>query len=78
MNKADKKKFVLYRNAQAADIRLNRACRPRNRWTLTANDLMRPNVREALKKKFAADDAWLEFMRASRIKSIAVNPDARD
>ena len=63
---------ILYTLAEQADARLSstiaaRTNGKRDRWTMTADDLMmQPEIREALTVKFAADEAWLTFLRTSR------------
>ena len=58
----------LYVAAEQADAALSTvlAARGRDRWTLRAEDYDVPEVRAALRAKFAADEAWLAWMRAHR------------
>lgn len=61
-----------YSQAQQADARLTatiaaRTDGKRDRWTMTAQDLIRfPEIREALRDKMNADDIWLSFLRHNR------------
>lgn len=63
---------ILYTVAIQADERLSatiaaRTNGQRDRWTLTASDLLNsPEIREALRAKYTADDAWLTFLRVDR------------
>jgi hypothetical protein len=62
---------ILYTLAEQADARLTETIKARtdgkrDRWTLTAADLLIPEIREALKVKMDADEAWLAFMRWTR------------
>lgn len=62
---------ILYTLALQADERLTATIQARtegkrNRWTFTAADLINhPEIRDALRAKQTADDAWLAFMRYS-------------
>lgn len=40
----------------------------RTRWTMKAEDWLRPGVREAYKAKLAADEKWLSFLRQDSIQ----------
>jgi hypothetical protein len=63
---------ILYTQAVQADERLTatigaRTNGKRDRWTMTAADLTQhAEIRDALRDKFNADGAWLQFMRTSR------------
>jgi hypothetical protein len=62
---------TLYTLAQQADERFSatiaaRTNGQRNRWTMTAADLMIPEIREAYRAKVTADEVWLTFLRTSR------------
>lgn len=70
---------ILYTLALQADERFTaviqaRTAGNRNRWTFTAADLINhPEIREALRAKQTADEAWLAFMRFSseqRVKAV--------
>lgn len=60
---------ILYTLALQADERLTATIQARtegkrNRWTFTAADLINhPEIREALRAKQTADEAWLTFLR---------------
>jgi hypothetical protein len=62
---------VLFTLAEQADARLTatiaaRTNGQRDRWTMTADDLLNhPEIREALRAKMNADEAWLTFMRTA-------------
>jgi hypothetical protein len=57
----------LYRAALLADTHLSLMirfmCPGKTRWTLTAEERMIPAISDAMHAKYAADDAWLSFMR---------------
>lgn len=58
----------LYTLALQADARFTaviaaRTDGKRDRWTMTAADMMIAEVREAYRAKLVADDAWLTFLR---------------
>ena len=63
---------TLYTLAEQADARFSatiaaRTNGKRDRWTMTAADLMNnPEIREAYRAKLNADDVWLTFLRTSR------------
>jgi hypothetical protein len=60
---------VLYTLAEQADARLTatlKARTGRDRWTMKAADYLIPEVREALRAKWNADEAWLTFLRHNR------------
>mgnify|MGYP006951219927 CR=1 FL=1 len=62
---------TLYTLAEQADARLTatiaaRTNGKRDRWTLTSTDLLIPEIREALRAKRNADEAWLTFLRTTR------------
>ncbi len=62
---------VLFTLAEQADARFSatvaeRSGGKRDRWTMTADDLMSHEVREAYRAKITADEAWLTFLRTSR------------
>ena len=66
---------TLYRLAEVADVRLSatiaaRTDRKRDRRTMTAADLLVPEVRDALREKLNADEAWLTYLRTSRVKAV--------
>jgi len=61
---------TLYTLAEQADARFSEVIKSRtngkrNRWTMTAADLMIPEIREAYRAKVTADAAWLTFMRTA-------------
>lgn len=65
---------ILYTLALQADKRLTatiaaRTNNKRNRWTMTADDRLCPEIREAYRAKVNADEAWLTYMRTSRMVS---------
>lgn len=60
---------VLYTLAEQADARLTETLKSRtgrDRWTMKAEDYRIPEVRDALRAKLNADEAWLMFLRHSR------------
>jgi hypothetical protein len=60
----------LYTQALQADEHLTavlKAKTGRDRWTMQANDYKIPEVADALRAKYAADDAWLNAIRQSRV-----------
>lgn len=63
---------VLYTLALQADARFAavvsaRTQGKRDRWTMTSADMLNnPEIREALRAKLNADDAWLTYLRHSR------------
>ena len=62
---------ILYTLAEQADARFSatiaaRSNGKRDRWTMTAQDWLYQEVREAYREKLTADDAWLTFLRTSR------------
>jgi hypothetical protein len=63
---------ILYTLAEQADARLTatiaaRTNGQRDRWTMTAADLVNnPEIREALREKMNADEAWLTYLRTTR------------
>ena len=60
---------ALYVLACQADARLTETLKSRtgrDRWTMKAADYLIPEVREALRAKLDADQAWLTFLRTSR------------
>lgn len=60
---------ILYTLAEQADARLTETLKSRtgrDRWTMIASDYLIPEVRDALRAKLNADEAWLTFMRTSR------------
>ena len=62
---------VLYVLAEQADARFSEAIKSRtdgkrDRWTMTAKDMLCPEIREAYRNKLNADEAWLAFLRKSR------------
>jgi transposase-like protein len=62
-------RHILYTLAEQADARLTEVLKNRTgrtRWTMVAADYQIPEVREALKAKLNADEAWLTFMRTAR------------
>lgn len=74
----------LYTLAEQADARLTatisaRTGGKRDRWTLTAEDLKVPEIREAMRDKINAGDAWLTFLRVTREYRVIceVQPDGR-
>ncbi len=62
---------TLYTLAEQADARFSatisaRTNGTRDRWTMTADDLMgHPEIREAYRAKLNAEEAWLTFIRAA-------------
>jgi hypothetical protein len=62
----------LYTLAEQADRRFSETVKSRtygkrDRWTMTGEDLLIPEVREAYRAKVNADEAWLTFLRTSRV-----------
>ena len=62
---------TLYVLAEQADARFSETIKSRtggkrNRWTMTAQDMLIPEVFDAYRAKLAADEAWLTFLRTSR------------
>ena len=69
---------VLFTLAEQADARLTatiaaRTNSSRDRWTMTAADLMLPEVREAYQAKVTADEAWLTFLRTDSMRRLLRN-----
>jgi hypothetical protein len=65
---------ILYTLAEQADARLTETLKSRtgrDRWTMKADDYKIPEVRDALRAKLNADEAWLTFLRHNRQKSEA-------
>jgi hypothetical protein len=66
-----KRAHALYTLAEQADARFSatisaRTNGKRDRWTMTASDMMVAEIREAYKAKINADEAWLTFLRHNR------------
>ena len=69
MTNNTKTAHILYTLAEQADARLTEVLKSRtgrNRWTMKAQDYLIPEVREALRAKLNAAEAWLTFLRTSR------------
>jgi hypothetical protein len=65
----NKTAHILYTLAEQADARLSATLTSRtgrDRWTMKAADYQIPEVREALREKLNADEAWLTFLRHNR------------
>ncbi len=68
---------VLFTLAEQADARLTatiaaRTDGKRDRWTMTAADLLNyPEIREALRAKQNADEVWLTFLRSTRNRAVS-------
>lgn len=61
---------ILYMLAEQADARYTAtitARTGRSRWTLTADDERIPEIQDAYRQKINADQAWLTFLRTTRI-----------
>jgi hypothetical protein len=72
---ATKTPHPLYTVALQVDARLTatiaaRTNGQRDRWTMTAKDLLIAEIRDALHAKMVADSAWLDYLRFDRTRFV--------